>query len=119
MTATNEVVPLLCVQGLRKHFPLSGTFPWSPPSGYVLAVDGVSFDIVPHETVSLVGESGCGKTTTASLFMRLEEVTAGRIVFEGKEVQALEREGLASLLGWSAGGLSGPLELAKPTHASW
>ena len=94
MTATNEVVPLLSVQGLRKHFPLSGTFPWSPPSGYVLAVDGVSFDIIPHETVSLVGESGCGKTTTAKLIMRLEEVTAGRIVFEGQEVQALEGRAL-------------------------
>ena len=61
---------------------------------YVRAVDGVSFDILPHETVSLVGESGCGKTTTAKLIMRLEEVTAGRIVFEGQEVQALEGRGL-------------------------
>jgi oligopeptide/dipeptide ABC transporter ATP-binding protein len=94
MMATNGAIPLLSVQGLRKHFPLAGTFPWSPPSGYVLAVDGVSFDILPHETVSLVGESGCGKTTTAKLIMRLEEVTAGRIVFDGQEVQALEGRAL-------------------------
>jgi oligopeptide/dipeptide ABC transporter ATP-binding protein len=94
MTATSEAIPLLSVQGLRKHFPLSGTLPWSPPSGYVRAVDGVSFDLLPHETVSLVGESGCGKTTTAKLIMRLEEVTAGRIIFEGREVQGLEGRAL-------------------------
>jgi ABC-type oligopeptide transport system ATPase subunit len=94
MTATNEATPLLSVQGLRKHFPLAGMFPWSPPSGYVLAVDWVSFDILPHETISLVGESGCGKTTTAKLIMRMEEVTAGRIVFGGEEVQALEGRAL-------------------------
>ena len=94
MTSTREAIPLLSVQGLRKLFPLAGTFPWSLPSGYVRAVDGVSFDILPHETVSLVGESGCGKTTTAKLIMRLEEVTAGRIVFEGQEVQALEGRAL-------------------------
>jgi ABC-type glutathione transport system ATPase component len=87
MSAARDGRPLLRVVQVRKYFPLAGGFPWSRARGYVKAVDGVSFEIQPHETLSLVGESGCGKTTTAKLITRLEEVTAGEIVFEGEAVQ--------------------------------
>jgi len=86
MSGTSDGTPLLRVVEVRKYFPLGGTFPWSRAKGYVRTVDGVSFDIQPHETLSLVGESGCGKTTTAKLITRLEEVTGGEIFFEGQEV---------------------------------
>ena len=81
---------LLRLEAVRKHFPLRGLLPWSNPTGFVHAVDGVSFSILPSETVSLVGESGCGKTTTARMVLRLERPTAGRIEFEGRDVASLE-----------------------------
>ena len=81
---------LLRLDAVRKHFPLRGLLPWSKPTGFVHAVDGVSFAILPSETVSLVGESGCGKTTTARMVLRLERPTAGRIEFEGRDVASLE-----------------------------
>ncbi len=94
MTATDNGTALLRLADVRKYFPLGGTLPWSRGKGYVRAVDGVSFDIQPHETMSLVGESGCGKTTTAKLITRLEDVTAGRIMFHDKEVQDLQGRAL-------------------------
>jgi oligopeptide/dipeptide ABC transporter ATP-binding protein len=85
---------LLSVENLRKYFPIGGALPWSRARGYVRAVDGVSFDILPHETLSLVGESGCGKTTTAKLITRLETVTSGRVCFKGEEVQDAQGKAL-------------------------
>jgi len=94
MTATDNGTALLRLADVRKYFPLGGSLPWSRGKGYVRAVDGVSFDIQPHETMSLVGESGCGKTTTAKLITRLEDVTAGRIMFHDQEVQDLQGRAL-------------------------
>jgi oligopeptide/dipeptide ABC transporter ATP-binding protein len=93
------VSPLLEVDGLVKHFPLRGLGVWLdtlrgriPPA--VRAVDGVSFSIDPGETVGLVGESGCGKSTVARCVLRLLEPTAGRIRFDGVELTALAEEPL-------------------------
>jgi len=79
--------PLLEVQDLRKHFPLRGgvlqrTLAW------VRAVDGVSFDVAPGETLGVVGESGCGKSTLARLLLRLIEPDAGAVRFNGEDVLA-------------------------------
>jgi oligopeptide/dipeptide ABC transporter ATP-binding protein len=79
---------LMEAQGLVKHYPLRGGL-FSRASAAVRAVDGVSFAIAPGETLGLVGESGCGKTTLARLVLRLEEPTAGQLRFEGEDLLAL------------------------------
>jgi oligopeptide transport system ATP-binding protein len=80
--------PLLSVNGLVKHFPVRrGAF--GRTSGMVHAVDGVTFDVAVGETLALVGESGCGKSTTGRLVLRLLEPTAGNVRFAGQDVFAL------------------------------
>lgn len=80
--------PLLRVSGLKKHFPVLGGL-WSRQVGNVYAVDGVSFTVNSGETLGLVGESGCGKSTTGRCVLRLIEPTSGEIVFDGQDVRKL------------------------------
>jgi len=80
--------PLLEVRDLQKHFPVGGSL-FGKTRGVVKAVDGISFTINPGETLGLVGESGCGKTTTSRLVLAAEEPTAGTIEFEGRNVAEL------------------------------
>ena len=79
MTSTADVI--LEVRDLVKHFEVGGGF-FGRTRGIVRAVDGVSFSIRRGETLGLVGESGCGKTTTGRCILQLERPTSGRIVFE-------------------------------------
>ncbi|HET9490624.1 MAG TPA: oligopeptide/dipeptide ABC transporter ATP-binding protein [Methylomirabilota bacterium] len=81
--------PVLQVRDLTKHFPV-GISLLGRPQGWVKAVDGISFTINSGETLGLVGESGCGKTTTSKLVLAAEEPTAGTIEFEGKNIAALD-----------------------------
>jgi oligopeptide/dipeptide ABC transporter ATP-binding protein len=82
--------PLLEVHGLKKHFPIHrGLF--SRVAGYVYAVDGVSFEIAPGETLGLVGESGCGKSTVGRTLLKLLEPTDGKIIVDGDDITHLER----------------------------
>ncbi len=81
---------LLRVEGLVKHFPIRGGA-LNRVVNHVRAVDGVSFDVRRGEVLGLVGESGSGKTTVGRLVLRLEEATAGRIVFDGTDVRELSR----------------------------
>jgi peptide/nickel transport system ATP-binding protein len=78
--------PLLRVTNLVEHFPLRDE------EGAVHAVDGVSLEIAPHQTLGLVGESGCGKSTTGRLIMKLLEATAGQVEFDGQDITGLGRQ---------------------------
>jgi oligopeptide/dipeptide ABC transporter ATP-binding protein len=86
--------PLIRVERLTKHFPVTRGLLLARTTGQVKAVDGISFTIGRRETVGLVGESGCGKTTTARLLLRLERPTGGRILLDGRDLQALGGEHL-------------------------
>ena len=86
--------PLIEVEGLAKHFPVTGGPLGMRTVAHVRALDGVSFSIAPGETLALVGESGCGKTTTARVILRLRRPTAGRVSLEGRDVHALRGAGL-------------------------
>ncbi len=87
---------ILIVQNLKKYFPIRGGL-FSRVLANVRAVDGVSFTIKRGETLGLVGESGCGKTTTGRVILRLLEPTAGKVYFEGKDVFALDKEDMRAL----------------------
>ncbi|MFM9278852.1 ABC transporter ATP-binding protein [Paenibacillus jiagnxiensis] len=87
---TNEP-PLLEVSGLKKYYPLNKGW-FFKKSGSVKAVDGVSFRVMPGETLGIVGESGCGKSTTGQLITRLQMPTEGRIVFQGRDLNELSEE---------------------------
>jgi len=82
--------PLLEVDGLVKHFPITRGVVRQRKTGAVQAVDGVSFELAAGETLGLVGETGCGKSTTARLIARLLEPTSGQIRFQGQELASLK-----------------------------
>jgi len=87
---------LIEVRGLVKYFPVRGGI-LQRTQGWVQAVDDVSFTIRQGETLGLVGESGCGKTTVGRLLLRLIEPTGGQIWFEGHDLAAISRGELKSL----------------------
>ncbi|HEY0700832.1 MAG TPA: ATP-binding cassette domain-containing protein, partial [Micromonospora sp.] len=84
-----EVTPLLSVRGLKTHFPVR-TGVLRRVSGQVRAVDGVDLDILPGETLGLVGESGCGKSTLGRTILRMVEPTAGQVLFDGVDLAGLD-----------------------------
>src|SRR6187549_254695 len=88
---------LIEVRDLVKHFPLTSGIIFQRQVGAVKAVDGVSFDVMRGETLGLVGESGCGKSTTARLLLRLMDPTAGSIKFEGREIAHIRGAELKAL----------------------
>ena len=87
---------LLKVRNLKKYFPIRGGL-LSREVARVHAVDDVSFDIMPGETLGLVGESGCGKSTTGRSILRLIEPTSGEVTFQGKNVTTLDKRSLRAL----------------------
>ena len=105
MTAANSVFaqakeanhPLLQVRGIKKYFPVTEGIMRQKITANVKAVDGVSFDIMSGETLGLVGESGCGKTTTGRCILMLEQLTEGQIFFDGVDVATLDQKGRIAL----------------------
>jgi oligopeptide transport system ATP-binding protein len=89
--------PLLEVRGLAMHFPISEGIVFNRKIGDVKAVDGVDFTIERGETLGLVGESGCGKTTTGRCILRLERPTRGQILFDGKDIGGMAAKELVAL----------------------
>jgi oligopeptide/dipeptide ABC transporter ATP-binding protein len=88
------VKPILRAQDLKKHFPVTEGLLWMTVVGWVKAVDGINFAIRQGETLALVGESGCGKTTTAKLILRLEEPTSGHVFVDEQDVHGLTGDAL-------------------------
>ena len=85
---------LLQVEDLRKHYPFTKGVLLSRVLAQVKAVDGVSFSLATGQTVGIVGESGCGKTTTAKIVLNLEKPTSGRVLLEGEPVHEMQGERL-------------------------
>jgi len=86
--------PLLRVERLRKHYALTQGILFTRTLGHIKAVDDISFDIRPGETVGLVGESGCGKTTTSRMILNLEAPTDGQVLLEGEPIHGLQGDAL-------------------------
>ncbi len=91
----NNRAPLLSVRDLRVHFPIPGAM--FAEKRVVKAVDGVSFDLYPGETLGIVGESGCGKSTLGRAALKLLPATAGRVVWLGRDLEAEGKSGLRAL----------------------
>ena len=89
--------PVLSVRNLKKYFPTTRNVGFRKEKLQVKAVDGISFDLMKGETLGLVGESGCGKTTAGRTILKLIEPTAGEIIFEGQDITKL-RPGLMTPL---------------------
>ncbi len=85
--------PVLTIKNLKTYFPIKGGF-FGGTTGQVKAVDNVSFDVYPGETLGLVGESGCGKTTIGRTIIRLEEPTSGEMLYKGKDIAKMNAKEL-------------------------
>ncbi|MEU0097365.1 dipeptide ABC transporter ATP-binding protein [Streptomyces sp. NPDC006267] len=89
--------PILQVRNLVKHFPLTQGILFKKKIGAVKAVDGISFDLYAGETLGIVGESGCGKSTVAKLLMTLEQATSGEVFYKGQDITKLSGRALKAV----------------------
>src|SRR6476619_5564469 len=96
-TASDNREVLLSVKNLKKYFPITSGIIFQRQVGAVKAVDDVSFDVYRGETLGVVGESGCGKSTTGRTVLQLYKPTSGSVVFEGKELSTLPAEELRKM----------------------
>ncbi|WP_261817689.1 ABC transporter ATP-binding protein [Vibrio gallicus] len=109
-----QATPLLKIENLKQHFLVSNKL--FQEKKYVYAVDGVSFDLYPGQTIGLVGESGCGKSTVGRTLLKLYEPTAGKIYFEGRDITNLKNRDMISLRKEMQIILQDPLESLNQRH---
>ena len=110
--------PLLAVRDLKKHYPVRKGL-LRRTTGYVYAVDGVSFEIGRAETLGLVGESGCGKSTAGKTILKLVEPTAGSISLEGKRIEALSPSEMRPYPRELQVVFQSPSSSPNPRHTAW
>ena len=107
------------VEHLKQYFPIKGGSCIDRTVGHVHAVDDVTFELREGETLGLVGESGCGKTTLARTIMRLLDPTDGTIRFRGNDITHAGQRALRPAAARDADGLPGPVRVAEPAQARW
>ena len=110
---------LLRLDGVKKHYPVTTGLVLQRTVGLVKAVDGISLTIPEGQTYSLVGESGCGKTTTSRMVLMVEPPTEGEGLLPGKIDGAPHQGGNPGIPGIRQGGFSGPVELSKSHGCGW
>ena len=106
--------PLLKVEDLKLYFPIKGGF-FGRTINHVKAVDGISFEVYEGETLSIVGESGCGKSSTGRAIFRLDEPTVGKIYFDGMDLLRLLLETITEKKEGYPDYFSRPLRVAQST----
>ena len=109
---------LIEARSLTKHFPVKGGV-FQTTQAWVRAVENVSLTIRRGETLGLVGESGCGKTTIGRMLLRLIEPTEGQVLFDGQDITKLSERELKALPPRNADHFPGPVFVARPAHADW
>src|SRR6059058_1478080 len=95
--AGSDGTPIIELRDVKKHFPVKRGIVFQRQIGAVKAVDGVTLDVKRGETLGLVGETGCGKSTTARLIVRLLDPTEGQITYGGQDIAALTRSQMRPL----------------------
>ena len=108
--------PLLKIEGLKKHFATTTGGAFSKVKGTVKAVDGIDLEIYPGQTVGLVGESGCGKTTAGRTILKLYEPTGGKITFEGQDITHLKPKQMKPLRSQMQMIFQDPFASLNPRH---
>jgi len=104
------------IRNLKMHFPVTQGTVYQKTVAHVKAVDGVSFNIAKGETLGLVGESGCGKTTIGRCILQLESASEGEILFSGEDLTQLNQKQLGPIRQKNSGDLSGSIQFAEPEN---
>ena len=113
MNRENEII--LDVQNLKKYFPIRGGL-ITRTVGHVKAVDGISFKLRRGETLGIVGESGCGKSTAGRTILRLHDITDGKVIFKGEDLAKCYQKGNACKTSADADGISGSLRFFESPY---